>query len=49
MEHKKEVKQENKKFIYTKPGMILLTIVTALLVVGAAVAMDFGFGFGWFF
>ena len=42
-------KKERRKFIYTKPGVIVLTIVTALLIAGAVVAMDFGFGFGWFF
>ncbi len=42
-------KKERKNFIYTKTGAIVLTIVTAFLVAGAAVAIDFGFGFGWFF
>ena len=42
-------KKERKNFIYTKTGAIVLTIITAFLVAGAAVAMDFGFGFGWFF
>lgn len=41
--------KEKKKFIYTKPGVIVLTIITILLVIGAVVAMDFGLGFGWFF
>ncbi len=44
-----EKKQESKNFIYTKAGAVVLTIITALLVAGAVVAMDFGFGFGWFF
>ncbi|MBQ8246941.1 MAG: hypothetical protein IJZ42_07390 [Lachnospiraceae bacterium] len=42
-------KKEQKSFIYTKPGVIVLTIITAILIAGAIVAMDFGFGFGWFF
>ena len=42
-------KKEQKRFIDTTPGVIVLTIITAILIAGAAVAMDFGFGFGWFF
>ncbi|MBQ3036111.1 MAG: hypothetical protein IJD31_04185 [Lachnospiraceae bacterium] len=44
-----EKKQERKNFIFTKPGAVVLTIITAFLIAGAVVAMDFGFGFGWFF
>lgn len=42
-------KKERKNFIYTKTGAVVLTIITAFLIAGAVVAMDFGFGFGWFF
>lgn len=42
-------KKEQKSFIYTKTGAVVLTIITAFLIAGAVVAMDFGFGFGWFF
>ncbi len=41
--------KEKKNFIFTKPGVIVLTIITIFLVIGAVIAMDFGFGFGWFF
>ncbi len=42
-------KKEQNNFIYTKTGAVVLTIITILLIAGAVVAMDFGFGFGWFF
>lgn len=42
-------KKERKNFIFTKTGAVVLTIITAFLIAGAVVAMDFGFGFGWFF
>lgn len=41
--------EEKKNFIYTKKGAVVLTIITIFLIAGAVVAMDFGFGFGWFF
>lgn len=41
--------KERKNFIFTKTGAVVLTIITAFLIAGAIVAMDFGFGFGWFF
>lgn len=44
-----EKKQECKNFIFTKTGAVVLTIITAFLIAGAVVAMDFCFGFGWFF
>lgn len=44
-----EKKQERTNFIFTETGAVVLTIITAFLIAGAVVAMDFGFGFGWFF
>lgn len=41
--------KEGNNFIYTKTGAVVLTIITIFLIAGAVVAMDFGFGFGWFF
>lgn len=41
--------QNKKNPLFTKAGAVILTIITFFLVIGAVIAMDFGFGFGWFF
>lgn len=44
-----EPKKEKKNFLFTKTGAVVLTIITIFLIIGAFLAVDFGFGLGLIF